>query len=117
MAEVFDTVHGQPIERVIARTREARDGVRDEVEERKRVAEAILASHRHDGHSKITLEKAGPFDFLLTLDDDRGQGAAMTIEFGREGGNLDVNGNPVAPMDPVAPIRKAVNIPPTKRKR
>lgn len=73
-------------------------------------ARGILAGHRHDGHARIEVDRSGFVDALVILNDDRGQSAAMTIEFGRVGGNLDVNGRVVSPMAPVAPLRKAFGI-------
>lgn len=72
-------------------------------------AQTILKMHRFANHSFIQLVH-GDVDYHIILNDERGQKAAMTIEFGRVGGNHDVNGNLVAPMDPVAPLRKAVGL-------
>ena len=45
-------------------------------------ASSELAAHHHDGHAQVEVEKWGP-DRALILSDERGQAAAMTIEFGR----------------------------------
>lgn len=74
-------------------------------------AEAILARHKHDGHAEITVER-GSIDRYISLNDDRGLGAAMTIEFGRKGDTVfrkgPLKGQPVPAMEPVAPLRLAI---------
>jgi hypothetical protein len=48
-------------------------------------AEAILAAHRAEGHSRITVTR-GSVDSFVSLDDTRGDHAAAAIEYGRSGG-------------------------------
>lgn len=48
-------------------------------------AEGILAAHRYEGHSRITVTR-GSLDAFVSLDDTRGDHAAAAIEFGRSGG-------------------------------
>lgn len=48
-------------------------------------AETILAAHRAQGHSRITVT-SGSLDWFVSLDDTRGDRAAAAIEFGRSGG-------------------------------
>lgn len=45
-------------------------------------AEAILAAHRYQGHSRITVTRGDKLDYFVNLDDSRGQRAAAAIEFG-----------------------------------
>lgn len=45
-------------------------------------ASAILAAHRYQGHSRITVTH-GDVDSFVNLDDTRGQRAAAAIEYGR----------------------------------
>lgn len=52
-------------------------------------AEQILIAHRMDGHSEITVEH-GDIDYYVVLSDERGQKAALSIEYGREAGEYDV---------------------------
>lgn len=55
-------------------------------------AKANLEQHRHDGHAQIEVTRGGKapatedVDLLVVLSDERGLGAAMSIEFGREEG-------------------------------
>jgi hypothetical protein len=44
-------------------------------------AEAVLAAHRYEGHSRITVTH-GDVDSFVNLDDTRGQRAAAAIEYG-----------------------------------
>lgn len=46
-----------------------------------RRASATLAEHRHDGHSKITVDK-GKIDWHVVLNDERGDRAARAINQG-----------------------------------
>lgn len=85
---------------VIAHMPGVKRHVRDEAERRAARASAKLVEHRHDGHARVTTEP-GVTDTLVTLDDDHGQRAALSIEFGRVGGNLDINGRVVTHMDPL----------------
>lgn len=50
-------------------------------------AEAILAAHRAEGHSRITVTH-GSVDSFVFLDDTRGDHAAAAIEYGRSGGRF-----------------------------
>lgn len=52
-------------------------------------AEAILAAHRAEGHSRITVTY-GSLDAFVSLDDTRGDHAAAAIEYGRRGGKYGV---------------------------
>lgn len=45
-------------------------------------ARATLAAHRYAGHARIVVEQGG-LDWIVALDDSRGEHAAMSIEFGR----------------------------------
>ncbi len=46
-------------------------------------ASAILAAHRAEGHSRITVTH-GDVDSFVNLDDTRGYPAAAAIEYGRK---------------------------------
>lgn len=52
-------------------------------------AEGVLAAHRAEGHSRITVTHGG-LDYFVNLDDTRGDRAAAAIEFGRRGGRFGV---------------------------
>lgn len=117
MARVYRYPQGAPsganLEKTIALTLEAQLGVSaatDKVADR---AKRILAAHEHDGHAEILVED-GKVDSYVVLSDDRGLGAAMTIEYGRKGDTEyrsgPRKGQPVAPMDAVAPLRLAVGM-------
>lgn len=57
-------------------------------------ASAILAAHRHEGHSRITATY-GEVDGFVNLDDRRGQRAAAAIEYGRRlGPDTEEDGRP-----------------------
>ncbi|MGW6600603.1 DUF5403 family protein [Streptomyces sp. NPDC055036] len=52
-------------------------------------AEQILVEHRQDGHAEIDIEH-GDIDYYVVLSDERGQRAALSIEYGREAGEYQV---------------------------
>ncbi|AXQ61070.1 hypothetical protein SEA_HANK144_14 [Streptomyces phage Hank144] len=52
-------------------------------------AEQILVEHRQDGHAEIDVEH-GDIDYYVVLSDERGQKAALSIEYGREAGEYEV---------------------------
>ena len=109
MAKVYQKVGSQPIQRIIARTQTAQRAIDDEAQEIGLEAQRILdvESDVRTGTSFIELDK-GKIDSYVVLNDTRGLQAAMTIEFGRKGGNLDRNGKRVTPSKAVAPLRKAL---------
>jgi len=79
MAFVYDN---KKTRRQIALTQEAQDGL-DRAALRAGIkAEAILKGHRHDGHARIEVEE-GSVDRYVTLSDERGLKAALSIEYGR----------------------------------
>lgn len=55
----------------------------------KRAAET-LAGHRHAGHAAVE-GFMGKTDYNVDLTDERGQGAAMSIEFGRRAGSTTLD--------------------------
>ncbi|GGU41470.1 hypothetical protein GCM10010211_00560 [Streptomyces albospinus] len=83
MAKVYRSIGGRSIEKVIA----VNDGVQAELTVRAFEigvrAEEILLRHRADGHAEIDIE-AGDNNRYVILSDDRGQKAALSIEYGRK---------------------------------
>jgi len=67
-------------------------------------ATRILGAHTAEGHSYIDTDR-GNVDHYVILNDERGQSAAMSIEYGRE---PDAEGK--GGMEGVAPLRKAFGI-------
>lgn len=83
MAYVYKGLDGKKLEKVIAELPGVQAELDRQLFEAKVKAEAELKAHRHDGHSEIETEK-GDIDRYLILSDDRGQKAAMSIEYGRQ---------------------------------
>ncbi|MGW2865738.1 DUF5403 family protein [Streptomyces sp. NPDC001205] len=82
MAKVYQSVNGRKIGKYIA----VNEGVQAELTARAFEiavrAEEILVQHRADGHAEIDVE-AGDNNRYVILSDDRGQKAALSIEYGR----------------------------------
>lgn len=72
--------------RVVSRVPEVRRAVRAEGRARQALAEAARARHFHDRHVQITGDRDSrwPADYIISMDDDRGQRAVLSIEYGRE---------------------------------
>ncbi|WP_144721237.1 DUF5403 family protein [Cellulosimicrobium sp. TH-20] len=115
MAEVF--THAQnmrgsraqrKVERVAAAHVKTRAAVRATADGMAGIARGVLAAHHHDGHAEI-LRLTGDIDAYVVLSDDRGMGAAMSIEYGRKG-HLNDDGELVGGMEGVAPLRVALTL-------
>lgn len=83
MAFVYERVNGRKLEKVIAQHETVQLRLDTLALEYAIRAESILAGHRHDGHAEIIVEQ-GHVDTWVTLSDDRGESAALSIEYGRE---------------------------------
>ncbi|WP_411120602.1 DUF5403 family protein [Streptomyces sp. x-19] len=121
MATVYRSVGGRKLTKVLA----LNEGVQAELEVRTFEiavrAEEILKQHRAEGHSEIVVEE-GKVDKYVILSDDRGQKAALSIEYGREESVVvreDRNGNKfldtIPEMDGLYVLATAANLP-KKRK-
>lgn len=123
MAEVYRRVAGMSLEEAMARSSEAQDEIRPIVAERAARARAQLDAHRDSGDSFIESEHVDGIDWLVTLNDTRGQKAAMTIEKGRRRYAIgprtpdtprhghDKNDNIVGRMAGVRPLGVAFDLP------
>lgn len=89
MAQIYNSVGGRKLSKVIA----LNEGVQAELETRTFEiavrAEELLLEHRQEGHAEITVD-TGKVDKYVTLNDERGQKAALSIEYGREAGSKQV---------------------------
>jgi len=83
MAVVFAAVKGKKLTKLIAEN----DGVQADLEIRTFAAavraETMLLEHRAEGHSAIEIDH-GKVDWYVILSDERGEQAAMSIEYGRK---------------------------------
>lgn len=89
MAQVYKRVKGLPIQKFMAKHETVQAELAERAFEIGVRAEADLATHHHDGHAHIDIEH-GKVDWYIILNDERGQKAAMSIEYGRQ---PDENGN------------------------
>ncbi|MGW2539681.1 DUF5403 family protein [Kitasatospora sp. NPDC001574] len=83
MAVVYDRSGGRKLTKRVAEL----DGVQDALDEAMFEiavrAEELLIQHRADGHAQIDVD-AGAVDRYVVLSDERGQRAALSIEYGRQ---------------------------------
>lgn len=83
MAEMYKRINGEQFEKAIALNDGVQDWLDDYIFEAGVRAEQELLDHRFEGHAAIEIEQ-GDIDRYLILSDERGQKAAMSIEYGRE---------------------------------
>lgn len=86
MAVVYDRVKGMKLEELMAHQEDVQQELTDEAGAMGYKAEWLLAGHRSAGHARIHVEE-GDIDRHIILDDSRGLDAAMSIEYGRKGGD------------------------------
>lgn len=121
MAIIYDRSGGRKLTKRLAEM----DGVQDALEETMFEiavrAEELLVQHRADGHSQIDVD-AGKVDKYVILSDERGQKAALSIEYGRQASVVvreDKHGNTfldvIPEMDGLFILARAANLP-RKRK-
>lgn len=84
MAEVFRTVNGRKLTKVMATHREVQERLKVEADFRAQIAAGLLEHEPkvRTGDSQIVTEH-GDVDYYVVLDDTRGLQAALSIEFGR----------------------------------
>jgi len=108
MAEIF---RNKGLEKRLAKRRDVQAELKRTVNQLARVATSVLAASRDSGDARIETAK-GAIDHYVVLNDDRGYGAAMTIEYGREGDTVfrsgPNKGKPVPATEAVAPLRTAM---------
>ncbi|MGW1836967.1 DUF5403 family protein [Streptomyces sp. NPDC002067] len=121
MATVYGSVGGRKLSKVIALNDDVQAEVAARTFEIAVRAEEILQQHRADGHAEIVIEE-GKIDKYVILSDDRGQKAALSIEYGRKASVVvrkDKHGNEfldyVPEMDGLYILATASNLP-KKRK-
>ncbi|WJN62636.1 tail completion protein [Streptomyces phage phiScoe10] len=94
MAEIFDDVGKQTLEKFLGKNKGVQFALDNYTFEIAVRAEGFLQEHQDydddsDAHSKIDIER-GEVDRYVVLNDDRGQKAAMSIEYGRAAGEKEV---------------------------
>jgi hypothetical protein len=109
VAEVYRRVRGQKIQRFIATQPGVQAATRGQARAIAELAQGVLAEHVHFGHSRITMEH-GDVDWYVVLNDERGQRAAIAIEYGRS------EGAPNGPSKGVWALHLAAGLP-LKRKK
>ncbi|MEU5433823.1 DUF5403 family protein [Streptomyces sp. NPDC020719] len=121
MAQIYTSVGGRKLTKAIAQLDGVQAALDEVVFEIAVRAEEILQQHRADGHAEILVEE-GRIDKYVVLSDDRGQRAAMSIEYGRQASVIvreDKRGNKyldyLPEMDGLYVLATASNLP-KKRK-
>ncbi|MFC0622818.1 DUF5403 family protein [Kribbella deserti] len=122
MAKIYNSVGGRKLTKHLA----VEPGVQAELDARTFEiavrAEEKLLEHRLDGHAEIDVEQ-GKVDHYVVLSDDRGDKAALSIEYGRRAYTTtreDADGNEfeveIPGMDGLFILHEAANLP-IKRRR
>ncbi|MFF9644732.1 DUF5403 family protein [Kitasatospora aureofaciens] len=89
MAYVYRGLDGKSLGEVIAGLAEVKAVHEQKAFEIAVRAEELLLEHRLEGHAEIDIVK-GDWDFYVVLSDDRGDKAALSIEYGRQAGEKKV---------------------------
>ena len=114
MATVYQAVNGRKLSKVIAEN----DGVQAQMEARTfemaARAEVLLIEHRAEGHAQVEIDH-GDVDWYVVLSDERGQKAALSIEYGRAAHTDPETGEEKRAMDGLFILHRATNLP-KKRK-
>ncbi|WP_432482592.1 DUF5403 family protein [Kineococcus esterisolvens] len=108
MAHIYERVGGRKFEKAIA----LNEGVQADLEQRTFLmaarAEELLVQHHADGDSEIDVEH-GDVDYYVILSDERGQDAALSIEYGRAG-YIDQYGNEWGEMEGLYILHRAAHL-------
>jgi hypothetical protein len=115
MAEVYKRINGRKIEKALAVEAGVQAALEDTTLEVAVRAESLLAEHHHSGDAEIDVE-AGKIDHYVILSDERGQLAALSIEFGREPHEND-DGELVGGMDGLHILGRAAHLKPKGRRQ
>lgn len=109
MATVYKSVGGKQIEKVIA----LNEGVQAELDDilftMVAAADLELLKHTDTGASQIESSR-GKVDRYITLSDERGQKAALSIEYGRKPSINPDTGATIAGMDGLFILHKATHL-------
>lgn len=93
--------------RVVAHLDEVDDAVQGFAVMRAARAAGNLSAHRTDGDAAINVERVNAVEWGVFLDDTRGLGAAMSMEYGRKPGTTSTWG----PMRPLRILHDAFDLP------
>ncbi|MFE2104310.1 DUF5403 family protein [Kitasatospora sp. NPDC059463] len=83
MAVIYDRSGGKKLTKRLAKLPGVQDALEETMFEIAVRAEELLVQHRADGHADIDVD-AGEVDKYVILSDERGQKAALSIEYGRQ---------------------------------
>lgn len=110
MAEIYEKVNGKPIQEYLARRDDVQLTLRSYTFEIAARASVLLLEHRYEGHARIETNH-WDVDHYVVLSDERGQKAAMTIEFGREAHTDPKTGRRVGAMEGLFILHRAAGVP------
>lgn len=103
-------------ERPLAKSRIVQDYLAEITFEMHAKADADLQQfHQHEGHAFVEVVH-GDIDWYIVLNDERGQAAALSIEFGRAGFIDPETGELWGEMEGTYILRRATGIPSRRRK-
>ncbi|MDH6462059.1 hypothetical protein M2302_002234 [Micromonospora sp. A200] len=89
MADVYWPMGSKRGNKIIATNPGVQNFLREITFEMASHASVLLVQHRAEGHASIETDH-GDVDWYVVLTDERGEKAAMSIEFGREESEIEV---------------------------
>jgi hypothetical protein len=114
VAEVYRRIGGRVIQKYLA----LEPGVQEEMAKRafeiEARAEQLLLEHREEGHAQIEIEH-GNVDWYVVLSDERGDKAALSIEYGRQAGFDPKTGRSWGEMAGLYILHQAAHLPIVKK--
>jgi hypothetical protein len=123
MAKIYKSVGGRKVTKIIALHKDVQDELDRRAFEIGVRAEELLLEHRQEGHAEISVDE-GDVDRYIVLSDERGQKAALSIEYGREAYTVtrtDAEGNEyeveVGAMEGLYILARASNLPKRRKGR
>lgn len=109
MAVIYKRAGGRKVEQIVAMHVDVQDYLERLVFEMKAQGDVMLIEHRVEGHAELEIDH-GDIDWYLTLSDDRGDKAALSIEFGRAGFVDPETGEEFGAMDGLFILHKATGL-------
>ena len=109
MAIIFPSVGGRKLTKVVATNEGVQDYLRGLLFAMQAHAAANLLEHRSAGDAAIETDH-GRVDWYLVLSDERGQKAAMSIEFGRAARVDEETGDAKGAMEGLFILHRATNL-------
>ncbi|GGK13220.1 hypothetical protein GCM10010124_02230 [Pilimelia terevasa] len=110
MAKIYHSVGGRKTSKVLAENAGVQDALERITFEVAANADVALQEHRAEGHATIEVDH-GKVDWYVVLSDERGQKAALSIEYGRAAHIDPKTGERKGAMEGLYILHRATHLP------